>query len=174
MEDETAVMDEVARRPDVDTAHTFVSGGSYGGYATLWVIAHTDRFKAALAERPAVNLFTEALTADFAAPLAFQGPAGTPHAWGPPLRSHATLWQQSPLAHVADVHTPLMLLHGDADTRTPLAETLQEYEALKMLGRAVVLVQVPHENHDLSRTGEPIHRVERLHLIEDWFARYLR
>jgi dipeptidyl aminopeptidase/acylaminoacyl peptidase len=61
-----------------------------------------------------------------------------------------------------------------ADTRTPLAETLQEYEALKMLGRPVVLVQVPRENHDLSRTGEPIHRVERLHLIEDWFDRYLR
>jgi dipeptidyl aminopeptidase/acylaminoacyl peptidase len=174
MEDETAVMDEVVRRPDVDTAHTFVSGGSYGGYATLWVIAHTGRFKAALAERPAANLFTEALTADFAAPLAFQGPPGTANAWGAPLQNHATLWQQSPLAHVADVHTPLMLLHGDADTRTPLAETLQEYEALKMLGRPVVLVQVPRENHDLSRTGEPIHRVERLHLIEDWFDRYLR
>ena len=172
MADEMAVMDDVVKRDDVDTAHTFVSGGSYGGYATLWVISHTDRFKAALAERPAVNLFTEALTADFAAPLAFQGPAGTPHAWGPPLRNHRTLWQQSPLAHVANVHTPLMLLHSDKDTRTPIAETLQEYEALKMLGRPVVLVQIPRETHDLSRTGEPIHRVERLHLIEDWFGRY--
>ncbi len=172
MTDEMAVMDDVVKRDDVDPARTFVSGGSYGGYATLWVISHTNRFKAALAERPAVNLFTEALTADFAAPLAFQGPAGTSHAWGPPLRNHATLWQQSPLAHVADVHTPLMLLHSDKDTRTPLAETLQEYEALKMLGRPVVLVQVPRDTHDLSRTGEPIHRVERLHLIEDWFSRY--
>ncbi len=172
MTDEMAVMDEVVKRDDVDTAHTFVSGGSYGGYATLWVISHTNRFKAALAERPAVNLFTEALTADFAAPLAFQGPPGTSHAWGPPLRNYATLWQQSPLAHVADVRTPLMLLHSDKDTRTPLAETLQEYEALKMLGRPVVLVQVPRDTHDLSRTGEPIHRVERLNIISDWFSRY--
>jgi len=172
--DETAVLDEVVKRPDADGARTFVSGGSYGGYATLWMIAHTGRFRAALAERPVSNLFTETLSADFAAPLGFEGPAGTPHAWGPPLQAYATMWQQSPLAHVADVHTPLMLLHGDNDTRAPLAETLQEYEALKILGRTVTLVQFPRENHDLTRTGEPIHRVERLNIITDWFNRYLR
>jgi dipeptidyl aminopeptidase/acylaminoacyl peptidase len=171
--DETAVMDDVVKRPDVDPAHTFVSGGSYGGYATLWMISHTNRFKAALAERVVSDLFTETLTADFAAPRGFEGPAGTPHAWGGALQAHATLWQQSPLAHVADVHTPLLLLHGDADTRTPIAETLQEYEALKILKRPVELVQFPRENHDLSRTGEPIHRVERLHVMMDWFDRHL-
>ncbi|HEY0396652.1 MAG TPA: S9 family peptidase [Candidatus Elarobacter sp.] len=172
--DESAVMDEVVKRPDVDPAHTFVSGGSYGGYATLWVIAHTGRFKAALAERVVSNLFTETLTADFAAPRGFEGPAGTPRAWGGALGAWKTLWQQSPLAHVASVHTPLLLLHGDADTRTPIAETLQEYTALKILGREVKLVQFPRETHDLSRTGEPIHRVERLHLMTDWFSKYLR
>jgi dipeptidyl aminopeptidase/acylaminoacyl peptidase len=172
--DETAVMDDVVKRPDVDTAHTFVSGGSYGGYATLWMISHTNRFKAALAERVASDLFTETLTADFAAPRGFEGPPGTPHAWGGALQGYKTLWQQSPLAHVADVHTPLMLIHGDTDTRTPIAETLQEYEALKILGRPVQLVQFPRENHDLSRTGEPIHRIERLHLMTDWFTRYAR
>jgi dipeptidyl aminopeptidase/acylaminoacyl peptidase len=67
-----------------------------------------------------------------------------------------------------------MLLHGDADTRTPIEETLQEYEALKMLGRPVTLVQFPREDHDLSRTGEPIHRIERLHIMLDWFDRYTR
>jgi dipeptidyl aminopeptidase/acylaminoacyl peptidase len=172
--DENAVMDEVAKRPDVDPARTFVSGGSYGGYATLWVIAHTNRFRAAVAERVVSDLFTETLSADFAAPRGFEGPAGTPHAWGGPLHAYTTLWQQSPLAHVSDVHTPLLLMHGDADTRTPIAETLQEYEALKILGRPVELVQFPRENHDLSRTGEPIHRVERLHIMADWFDRYLR
>jgi dipeptidyl aminopeptidase/acylaminoacyl peptidase len=172
--DEMAVMDEVVKRPDVDPSHTFVTGGSYGGYATLWVVSHTNRFRAAMAERAVSNIFTETLTADFAAPLGFEGAAGTPHAWGPPLQAHAVLWQQSPLAHVADVHTPLLLLHSDSDTRTPLAETLQEYEALKMLGRTVELVQVPRENHDLNRTGEPIHRVERLHLMEHWLERYTR
>jgi dipeptidyl aminopeptidase/acylaminoacyl peptidase len=172
--DETAVMDDVVKRADVDPARTFVSGGSYGGYATLWMISHTDRFRAALAERVASDLFTETLAADFAAPRGFEGPPGTPRAWGGALEGHATLWQQSPLAHVANVHTPLLLLHGDADTRTPIAETLQEYEALKILRRPVELVQFPRENHDLSRTGEPIHRVERLHIMADWFDRHLR
>jgi dipeptidyl aminopeptidase/acylaminoacyl peptidase len=173
-QDEMAVMDDVVKRADVDPARTFVSGGSYGGYATLWMISHTNRFKAALAERVASDLFTETLAADFAAPRGFEGPAGTPRAWGGALQGHAALWQQSPLAHVADVHTPLLLLHGDADTRTPIAETLQEYEALKILKRPVELVQFPRENHDLSRTGEPIHRVERLHIMMDWFDRHLR
>jgi dipeptidyl aminopeptidase/acylaminoacyl peptidase len=119
------------------------------------------------------DLFTETLSADFAAPRGFEGPAGTPHAWGGALQGYTTLWQQSPLAHVADVHTPLLLMHGDADTRAPIAETLQEYEALKILGRPVELVEFPRENHDLSRTGEPIHRVERLHIMTDWFDRHL-
>ena len=171
--DETAVMDDVVKRADVDPARTFVSGGSYGGYATLWVIAHTNRFRAALAERVVSDIFTETLSADFAAPRGFEGPVGTSHAWGGALQAHTMLWQQSPLAHVADVHTPLLLLHGDADTRTPIAETLQEYEALKILGRPVELVEFPRENHDLSRTGEPIHRVERLHIMTDWFDRHL-
>jgi dipeptidyl aminopeptidase/acylaminoacyl peptidase len=172
--DENAVMDEVVKRPDVDPSRTFLSGGSYGGYATLWMISHTNRFHAAIAERAVSDLFTETLSADFAAPRGFEGPAGTPHAWGGALQGYKTLWQQSPLAHVADVHTPLLLIHGDADTRTPIAETLQEYEALKILGRSVELVQFPRENHDLSRTGEPIHRVERLHIMTDWFDRHLR
>jgi dipeptidyl aminopeptidase/acylaminoacyl peptidase len=172
--DEMAVMDDVVKRPDVDPARAYVSGGSYGGYATLWVVSHTNRFRAAVAERAVSNVFTETLSADFAAPLAFEGAAGTPHAWGPPLQAYQTLWEQSPLAHVADVHTPLMLLHSDADTRTPIAETLQEYEALKVLGRTVELVQFPRETHDLNRTGEPIHRVERLHLIAGWLARFSR
>jgi len=173
-DDEMAVMDDVAKFPDVDMSRAVVSGGSYGGYATLWMIAHTHRFRAALAERALSDLFTEALTADFAAPLAFQGPAGTPRAWGRPVQAYNTLWEQSPLAHVSAVHTPLMLLHGDIDTRAPIDQTLEEYEALKMLGRPVTLVQFPHEDHDLSRTGEPIHRIERLHIMLDWFDRYTR
>jgi dipeptidyl aminopeptidase/acylaminoacyl peptidase len=172
MTDEMAVMDDVGHRTDVDMTHAFVSGGSYGGYATLWVIAHTNRFKAALAERPVSDLFTEQLSADFAAPRGFEGTH--PHDWGGPLAGHDVLWQQSPVAHVTDVHTPLMLFHGDNDTRTPIAETLQEYEALKMLGRTVELVQFPRENHDLSRTGEPIHRIERLKIMEQWFDAHLK
>ncbi len=78
-----------------------------------------------------------------------------------------------PLTYVGAVHTPLMLLHSDEDTETPLDQTLDEFSALKQLGREVVFVAVPHENHDLKRVGSPIHRVERLHIFTDWFASHL-
>ena len=66
-----------------------------------------------------------------------------------------------------------MILHSDDDTRAPIDQTLQEFTSLKILGRTVEYVAVPNENHDLSRTGSPIHRVERLHLILDWLRRYI-
>ena len=80
----------------------------------------------------------------------------------------------SPAAYVANIKTPLMLLHSDQDTRTPIGESAQIYSALKILGRTAQFVEFPRENHDLSRTGEPIHRVERLHISADWFAKYLK
>jgi len=66
-----------------------------------------------------------------------------------------------------------MILHADEDTRAPIDQTLQEYTSLKVLGRTVEYVAVPDENHDLSRTGAPIHRVERIRLILDWLKRYI-
>jgi acylaminoacyl-peptidase len=66
-----------------------------------------------------------------------------------------------------------MILHSDQDTRAPVDQTLQEFTALKVLGRTVEYVAIPNENHDLSRTGSPIHRVERLHLILNWLKKYV-
>ena len=169
--DVQAVMDAAVRRPDVDATHLGVLGGSYGGYATLWVIAHTDRYKVAVAERAVSNLQSENLAADFAGK---NGLGGGYYTWGPPWDPGSTNYAKfSPLTYVEGVHTPLMILHSDQDTRAPIDQTLQEYTALKILGRTVEYVAVPNENHDLSRTGSPIHRVERLHLILDWLARYL-
>ena len=166
-DDEMRVMDAVAQRPDVDTSRLGVSGGSYGGYATLWVIEHTDRFKAAISERPAVNMTTQWLAGDLN--LSFD----PKYSWGNPWDHFQQNWRVSPSAYVDKIHTPLMLLHSDNDIRTPIGETLQVYSALKILGRTVEYVEFPRENHDLSRTGEPIHRVERLHIGADWFAKYL-
>jgi len=166
-DDEMRVIDAVGRRPDVDSGRLGVSGGSYGGYATLWVIEHTDRFKAAISERPAVNMTTQWLTGD----LNFS--FDPKYSWGNPWDHFQQNWRVSPSAYVDKIHTPLMLLHSDNDTRTPIGETLQVYSALKILGRTVEYVEFPRENHDLSRTGEPIHRVERLHIGADWFAKYL-
>lgn len=166
-EDEMDVVNAVVQRPDVDPNRLGVSGGSYGGYATLWVIEHTDRFKAAISERPAVNMTTQWLAGD--ANISWD----PKYSWGNPWDHFAENWRVSPAAYVDKIHTPLMLLHSDDDIRTPIGETLQVYSALKILGRTVQYVEFPRENHDLSRTGEPIHRVERLHISGDWLAKYL-
>ena len=169
--DVQAVMDAAVRRPNVDVTRLGVLGGSYGGYATLWVIAHTDRYKVAVAERAVSNVQTENLAADFAGK---NGLGGGYYTWGPPWDPASTDYAKfSPLTYVANVHTPVLILHSDEDTRSPIDQTLQEYTSLKILGRTVEYVAVPNENHDLSRTGSPIHRVERLHLILDWLQRYI-
>jgi len=166
-EDEMDVMNAVVQRPDVDPNRLGVSGGSYGGYATLWVISHTNRFKAAISERPAADMLSQWLAGDV-------NIAWDPkYSWGNPWDHFEQNWRVSPVAYVASIHTPLMLLHSDQDIRTPIGETLQVYSALKILGRTVQYVDFPRETHDLSRTGEPIHRVERLRISADWLAKYL-
>ncbi len=169
--DVQTVMDAAVRRPDVDPSRLAVLGGSYGGYATLWVIAHTDRYKAAVAERAVSDLQSENLAADFAGK---NGLGGGDYTWGAPWNPSSVDYAKfSPLTYVESVHTPLLLLHADEDTRAPIDQTLQEFTALKILGRPVEYVAVPNENHDLSRTGSPIHRVERLRLILDWLKKYV-
>ncbi|MGA8534153.1 MAG: S9 family peptidase [Candidatus Tumulicola sp.] len=170
-QDVEAVMDAAVARPDVDATRLGVTGGSYGGYATLWVISHTDRYKAAVAERAVSFLQSENLAADFAGK---NGLGGGYYTWGPPWDPASTLYAKfSPLTYVANVRTPLLILHSDFDTRAPIDQTLQEFTALKILGQTVEYVAVPNENHDLSRTGAPIHRVERLHVIAGWLNQYL-
>ncbi|MEO7202617.1 MAG: S9 family peptidase [Candidatus Tumulicola sp.] len=171
-QDTQSVMDESVKRPDVDPNRLGVTGGSYGGYATLWVITHTNRYKAAAAERVVSFLQSENLDADFAGK---GGLGGGQYVWGPAWDPASTSYAKfSPLTYVANVQTPLLLLHSELDTRTPIDQTLQFFTSLKILGRTVTYVDVPSETHDLSRTGSPIHRVERMHLLADWFARYLK
>lgn len=170
LDDTNLVMDAAITRSSVDANRLGVMGGSYGGYATLWVISHTDRYKAAVAERVVSNLMSENLTADFASANGL----GLEYDWGLPWDPKNTLLAQSPLTYADKVHTPLLILHGTEDTRTPFAETMQEFSALKILGRTVHYVEFPGENHDLSRTGSPIHRVERLHVLSAWMDKYLK
>ncbi len=167
-DDVTAVMDSVVKRSDVDSARLGVLGGSYGGYATLWVVGHTKRFAAAIAERVVSNMNSELLASDYASANS------DAFSFGNPWDHDQTLWQMSPLKYVRNVATPLLLIHSDNDIRTPIDQALQEYAALKILGKTTTLVQFPRDNHDLSRTGEPIHRVERLHIMADWFKKYLK
>lgn len=166
-DDEMAVLNAVKHRPDVDATRLGVSGGSYGGYATIWMISHTNQFRVAIAERSATNMTTQWLTGDINISW------DPKYSWGNPWDHFMQNWKQSPAAYVANIHTPVMLLHSDEDTRTPVGETTQIYSALKILGRTVQYVRFPRDNHDLSRTGEPIHRVERLRISADWLGHYL-
>lgn len=168
-EDVQAVMDEVVKRPDVDAARLGVTGGSYGGYATLWVISHTDRYKTAIAERAVDNLVSENLGADFASKTGLGGFAN----WGNPWDPHSLWFTQSPINFAQNVHTPLLILHSEEDTRAPSDQTITEFSVLKILGQKVTFIDVPSENHDLSRTGAPIHRVERLNILARWMNAYL-
>ncbi|MBV8582174.1 MAG: S9 family peptidase [Candidatus Eremiobacteraeota bacterium] len=165
--DEMAVVDAVAKRPEVDSARLGVLGGSYGGYATLWVIGHTHRFKAALAERAVSDMTSAFLSCDECSNVSAR------YAFGNAWSNQDAYWRMSPIASVADVKTPLLLLHSDEDTRTPLVDSDSWFTLAKSLDEPITYVQVPRENHDFNRTGEPVHRMERLHLIADWFAKEL-
>ena len=165
--DEMAVMDAVAKRPDVDTNRLGVLGGSYGGYATLWVIGHTHRFRSAVAERVVSNMTSSFLACDECSSTS------SVYSFGNPWDHQDAAWRQSPIASLQNVTTPLLLLHSDGDTRTPLVDADQWFTLAKEAHQPITYVAVPRENHDLNRTGEPIHRIERLHLIANWFAKGL-
>ncbi len=168
-DDVQRVMDAAIKRPSVDANRLGVLGGSYGGYATLWVVGHTNRYKAAIAERVVSNLATEQLAAD----LASDNALGGRYSWGLPWERGNSYLEQSPISYVGDAVTPLLILHSEEDTRTPIDQTLQWFNAEKILGRPIEYVVFPDENHDLSRTGSPIHRVERLRMLSQWMQTYL-
>jgi len=138
----------IARFPFIDPDRLGVAGGSYGGFMTNWVIGHTDRFKAAVSMRSISNNLSQ---------------------WGT-----TWYWERSPLAYVERITTPLLILHSEQDLRCPIEEAEQLFAALRKLRRDVVFVRFPNESHDLSRIGQPRHRVERLHWIVKWLADHLR
>lgn len=166
--DVMAVMDAAVQRPEVDASRLGVLGGSYGGYSTLWVIGHTHRFKAAIAERVVSNMTSQYLAADYGSAVS------STYSFGNAWEHQSTYWRLSPLAYVANVTTPVLIIHSDEDIRTPIDQSVQEYSALKILGRTTEFVEFPRENHDLSRTGEPLHRIERLHIMANWLGKYLK
>jgi dipeptidyl aminopeptidase/acylaminoacyl peptidase len=167
-EDLMAVVDEALRRfPDLDASRLGVLGGSYGGYMTSWIIGHTDRFKAACSERALNNMLTFAHTSDIGAHFP-AGYIGASH-----LDDPDEFVRQSPTTYFRDMTTPLLILHSDGDLRCPVEQAEDLFLRLKLTGREVEFHRFPGEGHELSRSGAPRHRVERLELILDWFGRKL-
>ena len=162
-----AGVDEVLKKGYVDDARMGVTGGSGGGLLTNWTVTQTNRFKAAVSQRDISDWSNFWYTADF---TLFR------QTWfrKPPFQDPADFARRSPITHVEKIQTPLMFILGDEDWRTPpSAGGEQLFRALKFLKRDTVMVRFPDENHELSRSGKPWHRVERLQHIVGWFDKYL-
>ena len=143
-----------------------VTGGSYGGYMTNWVVGHTERFRAAITQRCVTTIPTLLLGDDLC-------PVATPEFGAEPWEDAEILRRQSPLTYVEKIRTPLLITHSLMDQRCDVTEAEMLYKALKALRREVEMVLFPGESHGLSRKGTPSRRVARMHLMRDWFVRYL-
>ncbi len=148
----------------IDHDQLFVTGGSYGGYMTNVIVTRTDRFKAAVTQRCICNWHS------------FYGTSDIGFFFTEWQHGHADLWDDvekllkvSPLTYARNVKTPTLILHSEQDLRCPMEQAEQWYIALKRLGVETKLVRFPDENHNLSRSGKPKHRLERLQHLMSWF-----
>ncbi len=160
--DLTCVADWIFKQPYVDKKRVGVTGGSYGGYMTNWIIGHTNRFRAAVTQRSVVNLESMWGTSDYGFELGYEFA-------GMPWENLAAYRRQSPLTFVRNIRTPLLIEHEEEDHRCPIEQAEQLFMALKVLGREVELVRFEGESHGLCRGGRPQNRAERLRRIIGWF-----
>jgi dipeptidyl aminopeptidase/acylaminoacyl peptidase len=162
-----AGVDEILKKGYIDESRLGVTGGSGGGLLTNWTVTQTTRFKAAVSQRDISDWSNFWYTADFTLFL----PTWFRKA---PFEDPADFAKRSPITHAAKIQTPMMFILGDEDYRTPPAAGGEElFRALKYLKRPTVMVRFPGENHELSRSGRPWHRIERLQHIVGWFDKYL-
>lgn len=166
--DVLAAADAATREPWVDADRQVVTGGSYGGYLTAWIVSHDQRFKAAVAVRGVYDLttFFGEGNAWRLVPEHFGG-----YPWQPDVR--AVLEANSPFTFVAQITTPLLIKHGDADRRTGFVQSEMLYHALKVLNRPVEYARYPGGTHELSRSGEPRQRLDRLVRFDEFFRRFI-
>jgi dipeptidyl aminopeptidase/acylaminoacyl peptidase len=144
-----------------------VLGGSYGGWMTNWILGHTNRFKAAVSQRGISNWTSFFGTSDI-------GYFFIPdHVGALPWEDPDLNQEKSPLSYAQQFSTPLLLIHSEQDLRCPIEQAEQLYVYLKRLGQQVVLARFPEETHELSRSGSPKRRMERLRLINAWFTEQL-
>ncbi|MCF7931754.1 MAG: S9 family peptidase [Acholeplasmataceae bacterium] len=164
-EDIMAFMKRVMKKiKTIDPQQLFVTGGSYGGFMTNWIVGQTTMFKAAVTQRSISNWLSFYGTSDIGYGFAFD------QAKGHPVTDTTDLWRQSPLAYARHVKTPLLFIHSDADYRCPIEQAMQFYTVLKEQGLKTKLLWFKEENHELSRSGKPKARIKRLEAITDWFS----
>ncbi len=144
-----------------------VLGGSYGGFMTSWIVSHTNRFKAACSERAVNNFVSMYGSSDIG--WVFKGYHG--------VFVHDevdTYLQMSPWTYAKEIETPLLILHSEQDLRCNIEQAEQLFTTLRLLKKDVEMVRFPVETHELSRSGNPVHRVQRFELLLEWFDRHLK
>lgn len=158
----------IEKYPQIDTENMGVYGGSYGGFMTNWIISHTDRFKAANAQRCISNWISFYGVSDIGYYF------GTDQTDANPWDSLDQMWEQSPLKHAKNVKTPTLFIHSDEDYRCPLEQALQMYTRIKLNGVETKMFIFHGETHELSRSGKPKGRIKRLEEIKKWFDGHLK
>lgn len=167
-QDVTACADgAVAQFPFIDQTRLAVTGGSYGGYMTSWIVGHTKRFAAACSEAAPNNLYSMSGSSDL---------AGSNHrlVYGFSAQEDPEFYmERSPISYAHAIETPLLIIHSENDLRVSIEQGEQLFVALRLQRKPVRFLRFPGENHNLPRTGKPTHRVQRLSHILAWFADYL-
>ena len=167
-EDLMIFCDEVLKRyPQIDKDRFFETGGSYGGFMTNWIIGHTNRFRACASQRSISNWFSFYGVSDIGVGFADDQQASNP------FNNPEKLWNHSPMKYADKAKTPTLFIHSNEDYRCPMPEGMQMFTSLIAHGVEAKLVYFKGENHDLSRTGKPVHRVKRLTEITEWFKNHM-
>jgi dipeptidyl aminopeptidase/acylaminoacyl peptidase len=166
--DVLTALDKAVAEGWADTSRLVVSGGSYAGYLTAWIVGHDHRFKAACAQRGVYDLgtFFGEGNAWRLVPNYFGG-----YPWEPEVR--ALLQHESPITYVKDITTPLIMFHGENDRRTGFVEGEMLYRSLKVLGRPVEYVRHPGATHELTRSGDNRQRIDQMLRTYEFFTRYI-
>jgi dipeptidyl aminopeptidase/acylaminoacyl peptidase len=157
-------VDAMIAQGNVDTGNLFVTGGSGGGVLTAWIVGKTDRFRAAVVAKPVINWSSFVLTSDVT-PFFYRYWFGAQ-----PWEKPEEYWRRSPLSLVGNVKTPTMLLTGEADYRTPIGESEQYYQALKLRKVDTVMVRIPEASHGM--TSRPSNLIAKVDNILAWFEKY--
>jgi len=160
-------VDYAENLPWVDKDRLGVTGGSYGGFMTNWIVGQTNRFKGAVTQRCISNWMSFYGVSDIGYYFTEYEVGGNP--WD----NVEMMLKHSPITYVKNVKTPLLIIHSEQDMRCPIEQSEQTYVYLKRLGVKTRLVRFPGANHNLSRTGKPKLRLERLAHIAGWFAETL-
>ena len=169
VDDVHAAVDHVVGLGWADAERLGVMGLGYGGFVVNWIVGTSDRFRAAVSENGVTNQVAVWAGSDSGPEYCRAALLGDPYSPDGVER----LWRQSPLRHVADIRTPLLMLQAEADLRCPASDNEQLFVALRHLERTVEYVLYPESFHTFASNGRPDRRIDRMERVLDWFGTHL-